>query len=313
MVGQSGPLILDNHLQPVWFNPVPEDVVASNLTAQTYEGKPVLAWWQGVITSAGISESGEYVIVDQHYKQVARLRAKDGWILTLHSLVIDGDHAWVTANKNVALDLSKYGGSYNGTVIDSAVQEYDLRSGKLLRTWSALDHIPLADSYDAAAAQRLPVGRLPHQLDQLAGDGKFLVSMRDTWAAYLVDVDSGRIEWTLGGKHSTFEFDREARFEWQHDVTLHAGLGRHAVRRPLLPGQRRGHVRCRRRRRRAGSCSSSTRARKRVTLAVASTGTSTSFDARYMGNAQPLAERQRVRRLGLGAVLLGVRASPASC
>ena len=33
IVGQSGPLILDNHLQPVWFQPVPEDVVASNLSA----------------------------------------------------------------------------------------------------------------------------------------------------------------------------------------------------------------------------------------------------------------------------------------
>jgi hypothetical protein len=44
--------------------------------------------------------------------------------------------------------------------------------------------------------------------------------MRDTWAAYLVDVDTGRIDWTLGGKHSSFEFGSEAEFEWQHDVTL---------------------------------------------------------------------------------------------
>ena len=71
IVGQSGPLILDNHLQPVWFQPVPEDVVASNLSAQTYHGKPVLAWWQGVVTNAGTTESGEYVVVDQHYKTVA--------------------------------------------------------------------------------------------------------------------------------------------------------------------------------------------------------------------------------------------------
>jgi MFS family permease len=223
MVGQSGPLILDNHMQPVWFNPVPEDVVASNLTTQTYQGKPVLAWWQGVITSAGISESGEYVIVDQHYEQVARLRAKKGWILTLHSLVIDGDHAWVTANKNVALDLSKYGGSYNGTVIDSAVQEYDLRSGKLLRSWSALDHIPLADSYALPQLNGFPWDAYHINWISPVGKGKLLVSMRDTWAAYLLDVDAGRIEWTLGGKHSTFDLEPEARFEWQHDVTLHPG------------------------------------------------------------------------------------------
>src|SRR5262249_19093751 len=49
---------------------------------------------------------------------------------------------------------------------------------------------------------------------------KVLVSMRDTWAAYLVDMDTGRIEWTLGGKHSSFDFGPGAAFEWQHDVTL---------------------------------------------------------------------------------------------
>ena len=47
IVGQSGPLILDRQLQPVWFQPVPEQVVAANLSLQSYHGKPALAWWQG--------------------------------------------------------------------------------------------------------------------------------------------------------------------------------------------------------------------------------------------------------------------------
>ena len=45
MRGQSGPLILDNRLQPVWFKPVPIQDVAGNLSLQVYDGKPVLAWW----------------------------------------------------------------------------------------------------------------------------------------------------------------------------------------------------------------------------------------------------------------------------
>ena len=68
MVGQSGPLILDNDLQPVWFAPVPKDVVASNLTAQTYKGQPVLTWWQGVVSDTGATQSGEDIIVNQHYQ-----------------------------------------------------------------------------------------------------------------------------------------------------------------------------------------------------------------------------------------------------
>ncbi len=223
IVGQSGPLILDNRLQPVWFRPVPENVVASNLSVQTYRGKPVLAWWQGTVTSTGISESGEYIIVDQHYRPVARLEGQGGWILTLHSLLIDGDHAWVTANKNIPRDLSHYGGAYNGALIDSAVQEYDLRTGKLLRTWDALDHIPLDDSYALPPTNGFPWDTYHINWISPAGDGKFLVSMRDTWAAYLVDMDSGRIEWTLGGKHSSFGFGPGASFEWQHDVELGPG------------------------------------------------------------------------------------------
>ena len=50
----------------------------------------------------GYPESGEYVVVDQHYRLVARLRGADGWVLTLHEIVIRGDDAWVTAGKNLA-------------------------------------------------------------------------------------------------------------------------------------------------------------------------------------------------------------------
>ena len=64
-------------------------------------------------------------------------------MLTLHAFLISGEDAWVTANKNIAKDLSNYGGAYNGALIDSAVQEYNLKTGKLLRSWDALEHIPL--------------------------------------------------------------------------------------------------------------------------------------------------------------------------
>ena len=77
--------------------------------------------------------------------------------------------------------------------------------------------------------------------------GRFLVSMRNTWAAYMVDIDTGRIEWTLGGKHSSFEFGPGAAFQWQHDVRLQGGREPSStvtpVRRSLLPADRRRHLR----------------------------------------------------------------------
>jgi hypothetical protein len=56
---------------------------------------------------------------------------------------------------------------------------------------------------------------------QLVSGNRFLVSMRQEWAAYLVSATTSGIEWTLGGKHSTFKFGRGAQFQWQHDVELH--------------------------------------------------------------------------------------------
>jgi EmrB/QacA subfamily drug resistance transporter len=220
LVGQSGPLILDNRLQPVWFQPVPKRVAAANLSLQTYAGKPALAWWQGVVTNTGATENGEDVLVNQHYQTVARLRGADGWVLTLHELAISGEDAWVTANKNIPKDLSKYGGAYNGALIDSAVQEYNLRTGRLLRTWDALDHIPLGDSYASLPTNGFPWDAYHVNSVQLVGREDLLVSMRSTWAAYLVNIDTGRIQWTLGGRHSSFKFGPGAAFQWQHDVRM---------------------------------------------------------------------------------------------
>jgi EmrB/QacA subfamily drug resistance transporter len=223
ITGQSGPLMLDQSLDPVWFRPVPEDVAASNLSLQRFEGQPVLAWWQGLVTNTGATESGTYYVVNKHYQTVAKLSGKDGWILTLHEIVIDGDNAWVTANKDIPANLSKYGGAYNGALTDSAVQEYNLKTGKLLRTWDALNHIPLSQSIASLPSNGFPWDAYHVNAIDVTGNGTFLVSMRNTWAVYLVNIYNGKIEWTLGGKNSSFKFGRGADFEWQHDAALQPG------------------------------------------------------------------------------------------
>jgi EmrB/QacA subfamily drug resistance transporter len=223
IIGQSGPLILDRTLQPVWFQPVPEQVVAANLSLQTYKGSPALAWWQGRVTNTGATETGEDVVVNKHYQTVATLKATDGWVLTLHEFLISGEDAWVTANRNIPMNLSKYGGAYNGALVDSAVQEYNLRTGRLISNWDALDHIPLSQSEASLPTNGFPWDAYHVNSIQLTGNGTFLVSMRNTWAAYLVDMNTGAIEWTLGGRHSSFKFGASAAFQWQHDVRLQPG------------------------------------------------------------------------------------------
>ncbi len=220
IIGQSGPLILDRNLQPVWFQPVPEKVLAVNLEQQTYGGRPALSWWQGKVTNTGATETGEDVVVDQHYRVIARLKATGGWVLTLHEFLIEGEDAWVTANRNIPMNLSRYGGAYNGALVDAAVQEYNLKTGRLLRNWDALEHIPLSQSEATLPTNGFPWDAYHINSIDISQKGEFLVSMRNTWAAYLVDAASGRIQWTLGGRGSSFKFGPGAHFEWQHDVRL---------------------------------------------------------------------------------------------
>jgi Arylsulfotransferase (ASST) len=229
LTGQSGPLILDHNLQPVWFLPLPTNVLAGNLRAQSYEGKPVLSWWQGTVTGTGATTSGTDIVVNQRYQTIAKLTGADGWIISEHEMLISGANAWVTAYKTVPYDLAPYGGSANGFVLDSAVQEYNLASGQLLYSWDALNpggtpNIPLSES------QQKPFPGVPwdaYHINsiQLTGNETFLVSMRNTWTAYLVNRLTNAIEWQVSGnpKNSTFTLPRKAQFHWQHDVQLQHG------------------------------------------------------------------------------------------
>jgi Arylsulfotransferase (ASST) len=227
LTGESGPLILDRSLNPVWYFPIGTKALAANLRAQTYSGKPVLSWWQGTVSGTGVTTSGEDVVVDQHYRNVATLKATGGWVISEHEMIISGHNAWVTAYKNVKMNLTPYGGDAKGVVLDSAVQEYDLQTGQLLYSWDALNpggtpNVPLSQS------QQKPFHGIPwdaYHINsiQLTGDETFLVSLRNTWSAYLVNRLTNGIEWTLSGnaKRSTFALPTDAQFHWQHDVELH--------------------------------------------------------------------------------------------
>src|SRR5579875_2065954 len=65
--GQGGPLIVDSGMHPVWFRPAPQGLYTNNLVEQTFEGKPALSWWEGVVTNTGATAAGKDVVVNQHY------------------------------------------------------------------------------------------------------------------------------------------------------------------------------------------------------------------------------------------------------
>ena len=243
MAGQGGPLILDSNLQPVWFDPVPLKLSGQgtsllganatfNLRAQKYRGQPVLTWWEGTVGSTGATLAGQDMMVDQHYQPVGKPLVAQGptgctgtgcWVVSQHEFLIQGHDAWVTAYRNIPMDLRKYGGPANGTLLDTAVQEYDLTSGQQLFNWDALDHIPLSQSHSKPLTSG--VWDAYHENSVNLSNGTFVVSMRNMWSAYDVSEATGKIVWTLSGdpKLSSFKVPASGQFQWQHDVELHPG------------------------------------------------------------------------------------------
>ncbi len=121
-------------------------------------------------------------------------------MLTLHEFLIDGEDAWVTANKNIPMNLSKYGGAYNGALIDSAVQEYNLRTGKLLFDWDAIQHIPLSQSQASLPTNGFPWDAYHVNSIDVSQKGESSWSRcatpgRPTWWMTRPARSTGRSEW----------------------------------------------------------------------------------------------------------------------
>ena len=223
MTGQPGAMILDNRGRFVWYKPVKQANEAANLQVQRYRGKPVLTFWDGELVS-GHDMKGTWYVLDNRYRTIARVTPKDGFFPSVHEFFVTKQNTALTTyyREIPNRDLSSVGGPQSHTLIDSGVAEYDIRTGRLLKTWSPDGRIPMSDAF-------VPV--LPNQpydpwhinsID-VDSDGNWLLSMRNTHAIYKVNPTTGAILWTLGGKSSTFALGDRAKFAFQHDARFRPG------------------------------------------------------------------------------------------
>jgi Arylsulfotransferase (ASST) len=218
---QNGAMILDPSGNLVWFQPVPKGDMAADLRVQTYDSKPVLTWWQGY-SGAGIGE-GEDVIDDSSYRQLAVVRAGNGLWADLHDFqLIRQGAALITAYYPVIWNASSVHGPTRQVVLDSVVQEIDIKTGLVLYQWDSLDHVPLTASYQTLPkSSGSPFDYFHVNSVQQTSKGELIISGRNTFAAYAVDQHTGATVWTLGGKDSTFKLGAGVQFAFQHDVRVH--------------------------------------------------------------------------------------------
>jgi hypothetical protein len=185
---------------------------------QYYKGGPVLTWWEGKVTAGhGV---GEYVIFDGSYREIARVRAGNGYRGDLHEfLITPEDTALLVAYAPKRTDLSPIGGPKDGMVWEGIVQEVNIEIGEIIFEWHSLEHVGIEESYIEPPDDPNYLYDYFHinSID-VEPDGNLLLCARNTSGVYKVERDNGKIIWRLGGKKSDFEMGPGTQSSFQHDA-----------------------------------------------------------------------------------------------
>jgi hypothetical protein len=220
--GQYGPLIYTPQGKLVWFDRLSGDETAEDLNEQTYEGQPALTWWKGRVLSLGFGQ-GEDIVMNSKYQTVARVPGGNGLKADLHDFQIArNDVAYITAFNSIRCDLSSIKGSSHGTIIDTAIQEIDMKTGLVRWEWHSLDHVGVSESEVETPTDTTPWDWFHiNSIDVEGGDsnqsGNIFISARSTWAGYQLQAPTGKILWRLGGLKSSFKMGPGTKTAWQHD------------------------------------------------------------------------------------------------
>jgi hypothetical protein len=223
--GQQGPEIVDNQGRPIFFQPVDLPYQATDFRVQQYRGQPVLTYDVGQSTGGPGHSSGEDVILDQHYRQIATVSAGNGLTADQHEFRLTSDGtALITSYHAVPYDLSPYGGPVNGQVYDGVAQEIDIATGKVVFQWDSLSHVPLSDSYIPVPTDpNTPWDYFHINAVNPDTDGNLLISGRGVSTIYKIDHQTGAIIWRLGGKESDFQLGPGVQFVGQHNALPETG------------------------------------------------------------------------------------------
>jgi arylsulfotransferase ASST len=216
--GMRGGLIADNNGDPVYFHPTKPRTVMDFRPGQL-RGKPVISWWEGRYVF-GVGKVGDYVIVDDSYRQIARFSSARYRPDFHEVLLTDDDTLLVTIYETASADLRPVGGPSNGLVYGGVIQELAIPSGRLLWEWRSLDHVDITETV-TADQMGSPFDYFHINGIDVDGQGNLLVSARNTSALYKISRRTGKVLWRLGGKRSDFSMGPGTAFGFQHDARFH--------------------------------------------------------------------------------------------
>ncbi len=218
--GRRGGMIIDGTGEPVFFHTTyPRTTM--DFRPGIFKGTPVLTWWEGKYV-VGVGRVGEYVMMDNSYREIARFSAGNGRRPDFHEVLLT-DHGTllVTAYEIDSADLRKVGGPRAGKVYGGVIQELALPSGRVLWEWRSLEHVAIAETMQTQVGS--PFDYFHINAIEVDADGDLIVSARNTSAVYKIDRSTGNVLWRLGGRKSDFAMGRGTPFAFQHDARSHDG------------------------------------------------------------------------------------------
>ncbi len=227
--GRGGSVILDSNGNLVWMGRDEPYAHRLDFNMQTYQGKPVLTWWEGFETHGW--GQGQVVIADSTYHRIRTLHAHGKGIkIDHHEFNITAqDTALVSIYKTMKYDLRPIGGPKHGVMATGVCQEIDIKTGELVSEWNAIeDGVHLTETHQPFRWLGKKYGIASNPFDffhinslAIAPDGNLLISSRNCWTIFKVHRQTKKIIWRLGGKKSDFTFGPGVKFYWQHHVRPH--------------------------------------------------------------------------------------------
>ncbi len=164
------------------------------------------------------------MLYDSSYHHIATIRAGNGYHADLHEIRVTPEGtAWIDIFDPIKMNLASVHGSGEGVLTDSIVEQIDIKTGLVMWEWHALGHVSVTDSHNPVPHSSYPWDYIHVNSVDPGSTGDVLLSARNTWALYDVDIHSGAIRWRLGGAHSSFRAGAGTQFFWQHDAEFQPG------------------------------------------------------------------------------------------
>lgn len=203
---QRGAMIINRRGELVWFHPLTTyGKDPFNFRVSTYKGRPVLSWYQGIVSDHGIGAGGDYALMDSAYRMIATVGAKH-YPSDLHEFrITDQDTALLSSYEPATADHPVIGHA----------QEIDIATNDLVFDWASYPRVPVSDSYSNPSGDYFHI----NSIDIWPGSGRdLLISARHTSTVYLINRKDHTVVWQVGGRNSSFTIGPGAAFSFQHDA-----------------------------------------------------------------------------------------------